>query len=45
MLRYFPIKKFLELLVIYSKDKQLESNKALYDSIIVSDFELADIFI
>ena len=45
MLREFPIKKFLELLVIYSKDNQLVKYKELYDSIIVSDFELENIFI
>jgi hypothetical protein len=41
----FPIKKLLELLVIYSKDRQLTDNKELYDSIIISDFELDNIYI
>ena len=45
MLGGFPLKKLLELLVIYSKDKQLNDKKELYDSIIISDFELDNIFI
>ena len=36
MLGGFPLKKLLELLVIYSKDRQLTNNKELYDSIIIS---------
>ena len=45
MLGGFPLKKLLELLVIYSKDKQLNDKKELYDSIIISDFELDNIYI
>ena len=45
MLGGFPLKKLLELLVIYSKDRQLTNNKELYDSIIISDFELDNIYI
>ncbi len=45
MLREYPLKKFLELLVLYSKEKQLKAYKELYDSIIVSDFELEKTFI
>ena len=45
MLGGFPIKKLLELLVIYSKEKQLTNYKELYDSIIISDFELDSIYI
>jgi len=40
----FAIRKLLELLVIYSKDKQLSQHKELYDSIIISDFELDNIY-
>ena len=45
VLRDYPLKKFFELLVIYSKEKQLEAYKELYNSIIVSDFELDKIYI
>ena len=45
MLGGFPLKKLLELLVIYSKDRQLTNNKELYDSIIISDFELDNLYI
>lgn len=45
MLGEFAIRKLLELLVIYSKERQLNNYKELYDSIIVSDFNLEDIYI
>ena len=45
VLRDYPLKKFFELLVIYSKEKQLKAYKELYNSIIVSDFELDKIYI
>jgi hypothetical protein len=45
LLQDYPIRKLLELVVIYSKDRQLTKHKKLYDSIIVSDFELKDIYI
>jgi hypothetical protein len=45
MLGVFPVKKLLEILVIYSKEKQLANHKELYNSIIISDFELDNIYI
>jgi len=45
LLRDFPLKKFLELLVFHSKEKHLKKHKELYDSIIVSDFQLDNIFV
>lgn len=39
----FPLQKFLELLVIFSKENQLYKHKELFDSIIVSDYELSSI--
>lgn len=45
LLQDYSIRKLLELIVIYSKDRQLKKYKRLYDSIIVSDFELEDIYI
>jgi len=45
MLGVFAIKKLLELLVIYSKDIQLINHKELYGSIIISDFDLENIYI
>ena len=39
----FPIQKFLELLVIYSKEIQLKKHKELFDTIIVSDYKLSDL--
>ncbi len=45
LLQDYSIKKLLELIVIYSKEKQLIRYKDLYDSIIVSDYELENIYI
>ena len=45
ILRDYPLKKFFELLVIYSKERQLKAYKELYNSIIVSDFELDKIYV
>ena len=39
----FPIQKFLEILVINSKEKQLESHNELFNTIIVSDYEISEI--
>jgi hypothetical protein len=39
----FPIQKFLELLVIHSKENQLKRHKELFDTIIVSDYKLSDL--
>jgi hypothetical protein len=39
----FPLQKFLELLVILSKEKQQQKYKELFDSFIVSDYELLNI--
>lgn len=44
-LQDYPIRKLLELAVMFSKEKQLKKHKKLYDSIIVSDFEIKDIYI
>lgn len=45
LLRDFPLRKFLELLVFHSKEKHLKKYKELYDSIIVSDFQLDNILV
>ncbi len=45
LLRDFPLKKFLELLVFHSKEKHLKKYKELFDSIVVSDFQLDNIFV
>ncbi len=39
----FPLQKFLELLVILTKEKQQQKYKELFDSLIVSDYELLNI--
>ena len=36
----FPIKKFLEILVMSSNESQLEKNKELFDSILVDDLKV-----
>lgn len=41
----FPLRKFLELIVINSNDRQKKSNKNLFDSIIVSDYSISDLYI
>lgn len=41
----FPIRKLLELIVIYSNDSQKQRNKNLFDSIIVSDYSISDLYI
>ncbi len=43
MLGIFPLKKLLELLVIYSKERHKLKYKSLYNSIIISDFELINV--
>ncbi|MCK5824524.1 MAG: PD-(D/E)XK nuclease family protein [Ichthyobacteriaceae bacterium] len=45
LLQDYSVKKLLELIVIYSKEKQLVRYKELYDSIIVSDYELESIYV
>ncbi len=41
----FPLRKFLELIIIKSNDRQKKSNKNLFDSIIVSDYSISDLYI
>ncbi len=41
----FPIRKLLELIVIYSNDSQKQKNKSLFDSIIVSDYSISELYI
>ncbi len=41
----FPIRKLLELIVIYSSDFQKQRNKNLFDSIIVSDYAISELYI
>jgi len=45
LLSEYPIRKLLELLVTYSKESQLSANKELFDSIIISDFEIDNIVV
>lgn len=39
----FPIRKFLELIVIYKNTSENQTNKNLFDSIIVSNYSIIDI--
>lgn len=41
----FPLRKFLELIVININDRQKKKYKNLFDSIIVSDYSISDLYI
>ena len=36
----FPIKKFLEMLIFFCKDKNLNAHRQLFDEIIISDYKI-----
>lgn len=44
-LSYFPIKKFLEILVSYANEEQFSNNKALFNAIVTDDISLSNLTI